>query len=155
VLQVSNQLTSRFHNKMRPDQKKLLDELGFLWRVDRTVWKGDGLHHAKRNKQHEKLVEFEQMNGHCMVPCDCKRDKSLGRRVVNQWRNNANSKMRPDWKELLDKLQFIWKADALAARSSAMDARGLVIGSFHALGRSRRLFLTLILFMLRLCVIPT
>jgi hypothetical protein len=42
--------------------------------------------------------------------------------------------MGPDQKELLDKLDFVWKAVTNdAARSSASNARGFIIGSFLAL----------------------
>jgi hypothetical protein len=44
--------------------------------------------------------------------------------------------MRPHRKRILDEIGFAWKAHTLAAPSSAMNVRGLVIGSSRALGRS-------------------
>jgi hypothetical protein len=69
-----------------------------------------------------------------MVPKGYEQDKSLGRWVVTQ--RIYYNKMLPDRKELLDEMGFVWKAVALAARSSTTNVRILVIGSFHALGRS-------------------
>jgi hypothetical protein len=88
------------------------------------------------HQQYEKLVEFKRKYGHCMVPRGDKEDASLGIWVSNQRSNNNKSKMRPDRKEPLDKIGFFWKYYTLAARASATDVRGLVIGSFHALRRS-------------------
>jgi hypothetical protein len=70
-----------------------------------------------------------------MVPHRYERDKYLGKWVSNQRSIHNKNKLRRDRKELLDGIDFAWKADTHAARSSTNDVRGLVIGSFHALDR--------------------
>jgi hypothetical protein len=63
-----------------------------------------------------------------MVPTrKCKDHKSVGAWVVNQRARHANNKVLPDRKELLEAFDFVWKADSLATRFSATDARGLAV----------------------------
>jgi hypothetical protein len=140
-------------NKMRQDRKELLDKLEFVWISDALD--------SQRNEQHEKLVEFKTKNGHCAVPHKCEKDESLCFWVASQRQHHAKNKMRQDRKELLHKLDFVWKADShgrlgcflkadsIATRSSATDARCVTIGSFQALGRS--CFSLLIIFLLNTC----
>jgi nitrate reductase assembly molybdenum cofactor insertion protein NarJ len=64
----------------------------------------------KWNMQYEKLVEFKRKKGHCIVPYMYKEDKSLGQWVLTQRRAHTKSKLRPDRKELLDKIGFAWHA---------------------------------------------
>jgi hypothetical protein len=63
------------------------------------------------HQQCQKLVEFKRNNGHCMVPNKHEQDTSLGCWVRNQRRTNANNKMRPCQKVLLDELEFVWNFD--------------------------------------------
>ncbi len=63
-----------------------------------------------------------------MVPRRYEQDKSLGGWVINQRTiRHANNKMLPARKELLDELDFVWKADTVATRPSTIDVRGLAI----------------------------
>jgi uncharacterized protein YbgA (DUF1722 family) len=92
-------------NKIRQDRKRLLDEIGF-------VWKDDGASNDKVwHQQHEKLLEFKRKNGHCMVPQRYERDKSLGIWVAKQRNLHVNNKIRQDRKRILDEIEFVWKAD--------------------------------------------
>jgi hypothetical protein len=84
----------------------------------------------KWNIQYEKLVEFKQKNGHCLVPQKYKEDKGFGRWVAGQRVKNKNNKMGPFRKELLDELGFVWEvdvavrlADSIAARVSGDDKK--------------------------------
>jgi hypothetical protein len=88
-------------NTIRNDQRtKLLEELGFVWGVDNPVqWK----------KQYEKLVEFKQKNGHCLVPTQYQEDVALGNWVSTQRTRHAQNKMPLDRKELLEELGFAWE----------------------------------------------
>jgi uncharacterized protein YbgA (DUF1722 family) len=134
---VSTQRACHKNNKLGPDRKIILDEIGFVWKDDGAdrIFKqpNDKLWH----QQYKKLVEFERKNGHCLVPNRYKQDASLGLWVSNQRKSHTHNKMRRDRKELLDALDFVWNGRARAVRSSTSttDVRGLVIGSFHALGR--------------------
>jgi hypothetical protein len=121
---VDTQRTIYRKNELRQDRKRLLNEIGFVWKNNDTLW----------DQRYEKLVEFKRINGNCMVPRRYKQDKSLGAWVGTQRTDHKNNKMRPDRKRILDEIGFAWKAVALAARSSTTNVRNLVIGSFHALG---------------------
>jgi hypothetical protein len=119
------QRTRQANNKMRQDRKTILDEIGFAWKSngDHIYKTDDKLWH----QQCEKLLEFKRKNGHCKVPKMYKDDKSLGIWVMTQRTRHANNRMLPDRKELLDALDFVWKAGSLANSSSATDVRGLAI----------------------------
>jgi uncharacterized protein YbgA (DUF1722 family) len=119
-----------------PGRKDLLDELEFVWRVDAAH--NFQPHNKLWQKQCEKLVEFKRKNGNCMVPHNYEKEKPLGHWVNKQRQTHAKNKMRPDRKKHLDELDFVWKAASLGRTrsSSTADVRGLVIGSFHILGRS-------------------
>jgi hemerythrin superfamily protein len=99
VLWVDTQRKYQKKNELRLDRKELLDELGFVWKVD-------GWH-----QQHEKLLEFKRKNGHCRVPLRNKDDKSLGHWVDTQRVYHKKNKLRPDRKRILDEIGFVWKAD--------------------------------------------
>jgi hypothetical protein len=99
------------NNKIKPDRKGLLDELGFVWRVDNSeFW----------NTQYEKLVEFKRKNGHCLVPSGYQEDASLGFWVSIQRHTQFHSKnkIKSNRHVLLDEIGFVWKVDNVAARSS-------------------------------------
>jgi uncharacterized protein YbgA (DUF1722 family) len=130
---VNKQRNNHNNNKMRLDRKRILNEIGFAWNAD-----GDHnfSHKDKIWHQHyEKLVEFKRKNGNCRVPQTNKKEASLGMWVKRQRSIHINEKMRLDRKELLDEVEFIWKADTGAARYFPTDVSGLIIGSFHVLGR--------------------
>jgi hypothetical protein len=101
---VVNQRQSHSKNKLRLDRKVLLDELEFVWRVDLSVPSC-----AAWNKQYEKLVEFKQKNGHCVVPCRYEEDMSFGKWVSYQRQMHIKNKIRLDQKKLLDELGFVWR----------------------------------------------
>jgi hypothetical protein len=127
-------------NKLRKDRKELLKKLGFIWNLEDHEW----------YLQYEKVVAFKQQHQHCRSMY--KEDASLCAWVQTQRKNHKKKKIRPDRKSLLEALDLVWDADTLVARRSSTtnDVSGLVLGSSHALGRV--LFLTLLLFMLALCV---
>jgi hypothetical protein len=108
------------NNRMRQDRKTILDEIGF-------AWKDDGVEFDKLWHQQFKILhEYKRINGHCKVPQT--KNKSLGLWVKNQRARHANNKMLPDRKELLDALDFAWKAEIVAIRSStSTEVRGLAI----------------------------
>jgi N-dimethylarginine dimethylaminohydrolase len=92
---VSKQRTSYTNKVICRDRKDLLDALEFVWQDDRTAARVSG-EDKKWNKQHEKLVEFKQKNGHCIVPQRCKEDKSLGKWVNTQRTFHTKKNMRQD-----------------------------------------------------------
>jgi hypothetical protein len=116
---VSKQRTQYNNNKLLLDRNRLLEDLGFAWKDDGayTFNLTDKIWH----QQYEKLVEFKRRRGHCIVPSEYEQDKPFGQWAATQRRFHIKNKMRPERKELLDKIGFPWKthALALAARSKA------------------------------------
>jgi hypothetical protein len=111
---------------MRPDRKKFLDELGFEWKADgafRNFKPDDKLWH----QQYEKLLEYKRINGNCKVPIRYEQHKSLGKWVSTQRTYHKDCKLRQDRKELLEEIDFAWKANTVATRHSTTDVRGLAI----------------------------
>jgi hypothetical protein len=128
---VSTQRKFHIKSNLRLDRKDRLDKIGFAWKDDGGA-DADKLWH----QQYEKLVEIKRKSGHCRVPQRNKEDASLGHWVKNQRRNHNKNEMRPDRKELLDKIGFAWKYIALAARASTTDVRGLVICIISRFGQT-------------------
>ena len=126
---VSMQRTNHTKKTIRLDRKELLDELGFAWKVDPIAARASG-EDKKWHQQYEKLVEFKQINGHCIVPRSYEQDKAFGAWVSMQRRVHTNNTIRLERKELLDELGFVWRVAPITAHTSTMDdVRGLVIGS--------------------------
>jgi hypothetical protein len=96
---VSTQRKTHANNTIRPDRKNLLDELGFVWKADKS---------AAWNKQYEKLVEFKRKNGTCIVPRTYQEDLSLKWWVSKQRKTHADNIMRRDRMGLLHELGFAW-----------------------------------------------
>jgi hypothetical protein len=71
---VSTQRKTNNDNTIRLDRKERLEEIGFAWE-DVCGFKPDD---KKWNKQHETLLKFKGISGHCMVPQSYEQDKSLG-----------------------------------------------------------------------------
>jgi hypothetical protein len=113
---VHRQRTFHTQNKIRQDRKDLLNELEFVWRVDNAEWHPDSVSargnsaDRKWHQKYEKLIEFNRKNGHRIVPQSYEQDKSLGNWVNTQWTYQNANKLRPDRKELLDKISFAWKS---------------------------------------------
>jgi hypothetical protein len=114
------------------DSKGPLDDIGFVWRVD----KSDLANNPLWNQNYANLVEFKRKNGHCLVPQRYKEDASLGKWVGTQRGYHTNNKLRLDRKVLLDELGFVWRvkrprtclaeSEQIAARTNP---RGGAIGS--------------------------
>jgi NhaP-type Na+/H+ and K+/H+ antiporter len=65
----------------------------------------------KWNMQHEQLVEFEQITGHCVVPQKHEQDEVLGLWVRTKRTIHDANRMRPDRKTTLDEIDFVWKVE--------------------------------------------
>jgi hypothetical protein len=126
---VTKQRKVHNNNTIRLDRKRILDQIGFAWKADAAHQFNDKLWH----QQYEQLVEYKRINSNLKVPKSNDKDKSLREWISTQRKHHNKNKMRPDRKELLDKIGFVWKYVTLAARASTNDVRGPVIGSFHAL----------------------
>jgi hypothetical protein len=97
----------RFHskNKLRLNRKALLDELGFVWKA--RVANTDKMWH----QQYDKVVEFKQTNGHCLVPSKYEKDASL-----SKWVNTQRGR---------HEIGFVWRVDKYAPREKQVRAAGV------------------------------
>jgi hypothetical protein len=102
---VTTQRSNHKHNKLRLDRKRILDEIGFVWKADHNFKPDDKLWH----QQHEKLVEFKRNYGHCVVSQRYEQDKSLGQWVCKQRNLHKDNKITLDRKRILDEIGFAWK----------------------------------------------
>jgi nitrate reductase assembly molybdenum cofactor insertion protein NarJ len=87
-----------------------MDALGFVWNADNSFASRVSGDDKKWHQQYGKLVEFQRKNEQCMVAQKYEQHKSLGQWVHTQRKVYTKNKMRQDRKELLDQLNFFWKA---------------------------------------------
>ena len=60
-----------------PSESERLDELGFVWEVQRIMWQ------AKWESMYEALAAYRQAHGHCRVPLSTRDHSSLSQWVSN------------------------------------------------------------------------
>jgi hypothetical protein len=115
-------------NKLRLDRKELLDELGIVWRrVDNSAAYADNKKYDKYWHQHyEKLVEFKQTHGHCLVPQRYEKELSLGVWVRTQRQFHGKNTLRLDRKGLLDELGFVWRIRSACPSPNISGQRGVL-----------------------------
>ena len=104
----------RAEKRMKPERKRLLDELSFLWSADLKKRVED-----KWNSRYKALKKFKKKNGHTTVPKSPKTYNGLGIWVGVQ--REFEHKMSATRKELLDAIDFLWKKDLPAFREKQWD----------------------------------
>ena len=89
----------RWKNKLSDERVKLLDEIGFVWRVvDEDAW----------DKNYMLLKAYSDENGNCLVPMKHKVDGfSLGGWVSKQ--RYRKDKLSDERVKLLDEIGFVWR----------------------------------------------
>lgn len=99
---VSQQRQNRRRGKILPERKKMLDEVGFTWTVDRTE--------SSWNLRYSQLVEFKQQHGHCKVPTHYVDNPQLGKWVSRQRQQRKQEKLTPERVQMLEEVGFLWSA---------------------------------------------
>ena len=87
----------RRQNRMSPERKQKLNEIGFVWNTRVAAWE-EGFN---------KLIEFEEAEGHCIVSSNFK----LGRYNLGTWVRNQRRKrdsLPINQRQKLDSLGFVW-----------------------------------------------
>ena len=92
-----------------------LETIGFSWETqsDRENIAWNGLF--------DKLLNFKRLNGHTLVPQSYPDDPKLGTWVANQRKLQKKGKVRPDRKEKLDDIGFVWTARKEGVRTKVSE----------------------------------
>ncbi|CAB9511620.1 helicase [Seminavis robusta] len=97
---VDTQRQKQKNDTLRSDRKAKLDELGFVWDVQENFW----------DAQYDAIVEYKEAHGDTIVPTDYPENRKLGSWVDTQRQKQKNGVLRPDRKERLDGIGFVWDA---------------------------------------------
>jgi superfamily II DNA or RNA helicase len=91
-----------FQDTLPPERKQQLDDIGFIWDLKAEAWE----------KGFSKLLQFEKVKGHCLVPYRLKLDGfNLGKWVGNQ--RSSPESMTPERKQRLDDIGFVWSSTSV------------------------------------------
>ncbi|CAB9531239.1 helicase [Seminavis robusta] len=101
----------------RRDRQELLESIGFEWRLKRFVEVKKPEHETLWNFQYAALCKFKEQHGHTRVPRPYPENKELGWWVNNQRMRSKDGTLRPDRKEKLDKIGFVWDFDEIFEKS--------------------------------------
>jgi len=100
---VARQRRRRQRGTLAPDQRRLLDELGFDWvgnpMPSRKSWE----------ERFRELRNFKQRFGHCQVPAVWSENMPLGAWVRHQRVLHQHGKLRAHQRQRLDELGFCWR----------------------------------------------
>jgi ribosomal protein L7Ae-like RNA K-turn-binding protein len=100
---VSNQRRLKTKDKLDPDRKKRLEDVGFEWGLPSATW----------DETHALLQQFKKREGHCNVPRSHTEDEAnLGTWVSNQRRLKTKDKLDADRKKRLEDTGFEWVISA-------------------------------------------
>lgn len=101
-------------NGVRPDRRKMLDEVGFIWNAGADRPGND----ARWEEQYKNLLEFRSKFSHCRVP-QTGPHRKLGRWVATQRalyvKDPANG-IRADRLKRLNDIEFTWDAKGFKGR---------------------------------------
>jgi hypothetical protein len=125
------------NDTIREDRKRRLDELGFDWgtgRYQQKLSRDTSKNDFRWKNMYQKLVDFNQQNGHAMVPTY---QKGLGHWVSKQRVRYRNGRMTDDRKELLDEIGVVWKISSPDANADRLQRRW--DGMFHKLVEYREI----------------
>lgn len=124
---VRNMRHDQIHGKLSSDRKKLLDDIGFVWRkteaerVEELMRsnelaaqreavpkkRNDVENQRKWMKRYRELVAFQEKNGHFNVT-EANGGRKFGDWVRDQRRLQRTGKLQIDRKKLLDDIGFVW-----------------------------------------------
>ena len=97
--------------ELSEDRKKMLDEIGFAWKLQKSV-------SSKWQQHYEELKSFKEINGHFYVPQKYKENPALAEWVKNQrreWRRGTQGEVR---KALLEQIGVNWRRGSGEGESS-------------------------------------
>jgi hypothetical protein len=116
---VANQRALDKRGALPSHRKEKLESVKFTLSINASPPERD---HSKQDEkwfaQYNVLVEFHKDHGHCLVPNNYKKDKSLGKWVARQRTTNKEGSMRPDRFQPLEDIGFVWEVDCADPKAS-------------------------------------
>ena len=85
-------------NKLRPERVRRLEQLGVEWQPIDELWE----------RMLQKLIEYRNKHGNCLVPKEYPSDPELGFWVATQRRFKKRGALSADRISRLDELGFVW-----------------------------------------------
>jgi hypothetical protein len=102
---VSRQRLLKTKDKLDPDRKRRLEEIGFGWGLPSATW----------DETYALLQQFKKREGHCKVPrLHIEDEATLGTWVSNQRQLKTKEKLDPDKQKRLEEIGFNWARQAKA-----------------------------------------
>eukprot|EP00978_Attheya_sp_CCMP212_P048474 scaffold526698_cov98-Attheya_sp.AAC.1 len=80
---VIRQRTALTDGILKDDRKQLLDDLGFVWKIDHYDV-DTSLRARQWEEMYNKMQAFKETHGHCQIPVNYKDDPTLGKWARNQ-----------------------------------------------------------------------
>lgn len=99
----------RYKDKLLPEQRQKLDDIGFNWEIATKKNKGSNKKGLKWNSKYQQMKGFYEKFGHCIVPSDFNNDLRVWANCQRYYRRHG----RLDDKvvKLLDDINFCWELD--------------------------------------------
>ncbi|MEO5339859.1 MAG: Helicase associated domain protein [Magnetococcus sp. MYC-9] len=111
------QRRERLRGKLSLERQLLLDEWGFCWDLEAAYWEA----------RFDALLQFQQAQGHCLVPASWPEDPLLADWVGKQRRDWRGNRLSEERKQRLDDLGFVWDPE-----EKAWQDRWAALLAFHA-----------------------
>jgi len=93
--------------KLLPDQERMLNEIGFIWKLRPNV-KLSANSDENWIARYQQLLQFKERHGHCNVPFKWPENPHLGGWVVRQREKKKSGKLLPDRERMLNEIGFVW-----------------------------------------------
>jgi hypothetical protein len=104
---VIRQRTALTDGILKEDRKQLLDDLGFVWKIDHYDV-DTSLRARQWEEMYNKMQAFKETHGHCQIPVNYKDDPTLGKWARNQRAFERTGRLDETRFERLDVLGFVW-----------------------------------------------
>ncbi|GAX15692.1 hypothetical protein FisN_3Hh166 [Fistulifera solaris] len=104
---IYNQRSHKRKGMLRKDREQLLDKLEFPWSMNNSTEKGRAFDVLWMDR-YNRLAAYKKKNGHLNVKEH--EDKNLNRWISNQRVRKNTGKLPEDREQLLNQLEFDWKA---------------------------------------------
>ena len=96
---VGTQRRAHRDKEMTEERKRLLNSIGFVWKLSSTTWE----------EMYQRLVAYKKDHKDTKVPRHYKEDPQLGCWVSTQHRAHRDKKITEERKRLLNSISFVWE----------------------------------------------